>query len=406
MNNLVEQLPKMLIGNELIENFTMLPDYNESICNLDAAIRLMTLSDLYDIYIPSTMSMEIYSKLYLAMLHSLQKKTTLDSVRQRNQTFRRISNGIIGGSDSFSIIGSSGIGKSSAIFSSLRLIGNNKILVNDKPFMKVIPILNIQCPFDCSTKSMLLSILKEVDIVIGTNYYEQASKVKTTTDYLISSVSQCCLNNVGLIVIDEIQNIVTHKNGINLVGCLTQLINSSGISIAMVGTPEVTDYFSSEMQLARRSLGLRYSPLDYNEYFINFCKIVFRYQYVKYRTEITDSIIEWLYEHSAGVISVVISLLHDAQEISIMSGREKLDLVSLNQAYTERMKMMHGYLKSTIIKNKGTTCNKKNKKIDPEKCNEIISTINIYDLAMMAKNKKIDAIGVLKQYISITEITI
>ncbi len=36
----------------------------------------------------------------------------------------------------------------------------------------------------------------------------------------------------------------------------TKLINNSGISICMVGTPESAVFFEQAMQLARRSLGL------------------------------------------------------------------------------------------------------------------------------------------------------
>ena len=46
--------------------------------------------------------------------------------------------------------------------------------------------------------------------------------------------AKVALNHIGLLVVDEIQHVVNHKNGKTLVDCLTQLINNSGISIAMV----------------------------------------------------------------------------------------------------------------------------------------------------------------------------
>lgn len=59
---------------------------------------------------------------------------------------------------------------------------------------------------------------------------------RVTTDMLIGCVSQVSLNHIGLLVVDEIQNVCNHRNGTNLVSMLTQLINNSGISICMVGT--------------------------------------------------------------------------------------------------------------------------------------------------------------------------
>ena len=99
--NFTVKLPPMLSGDELRKALEVLPPYSESVQNEDAATRLMALSDLYQIYIPSTMTVEIYSKLYLALLRSLQKKSTKAANEQRNQNHRAIRqleyNGIIGG---------------------------------------------------------------------------------------------------------------------------------------------------------------------------------------------------------------------------------------------------------------------------------------------------------------------
>lgn len=115
----VKAMPKMLAGNALASALTILPEYDESIRKESESIRLMALSDLYRIYLPSQMSMEIYSKLYLSLLRSLQKKNTTLAIQQRYENSRAIQqqayNGIMGGSDSYTIIGASGIGKSSAI---------------------------------------------------------------------------------------------------------------------------------------------------------------------------------------------------------------------------------------------------------------------------------------------------
>lgn len=93
-------------------------------------------------------------------------------------------------------------------------------------------------------------------------------------------------------MVDEIQNVANSKNGRSLVGMLTQLINNSGISICMVGTSESAVFFEQAMQLARRSLGLRYDAMEYNDSFRRFCEVLFSYQYVKQiypvRTEKAD----------------------------------------------------------------------------------------------------------------------
>ena len=145
-----------------------------------------------------------------------------------------------------------------------------------------------------------MEILRKVDEVLDSKYYQNALRARATTDMLIGSVSQVALNHIGLLVVDEIQNVANSKNGKSLIGALTQLINNSGISICMVGTPESAVFFESAMQLARRSVGLQYTTMGYDAYFQAFCKTLFQYQYVQQRTEITDGIMEWLYEHYNG----------------------------------------------------------------------------------------------------------
>ncbi len=446
--NIVEKMPPMLSGEELKERLQIRPSYDNSVRLKGKSERLMALNEIYNIYLPSAMSEEIYSKIYLAMLRSLQKKEGKLAVQQRNENGRRIKDaersgygyqGIIGGSDSFTIIGSSGIGKSSAISRAISIATENRVIEMEKPFCKIIPAVVVQCPFDCSVKGILLQILKEIDIELDTHYYDMAVRARATTDMLIGSVSQIALNHVGLLVVDEIQNIVNHRQGKSLVGMLTQLINNSGISICMVGTPEAESFFESVDYLARRALGLRYGCCEYNTYFREFCEILFQYQYVQEESGISDNIIQWLYEHSAGVLSTVVSLIHDAQEISILSCRERLDMISLNEAYEQRMNMLHSHIRPSVVIKKDTAKKKKGNSADiignclqkenTEHSNDtdgdltdkaedskeaVIHSVDKSDtsdwtfieLAEEAKKNQCDMLSLLKGKVSITEIAV
>lgn len=414
MIDFTTKLPEMKSGNELISALSIIPEYDETICQQNQAVRLMALSDLYQIYIPSQMSLEIYSKLYLALLRSMQKKGTQMAIKQRYENYKAIQqqsySGILGGSDSFTIIGTSGIGKSSAISRAISLITENRIIETDKPYTKIIPCLIVQCPFDSSVKGLLLEILRKVDEELGTDHYIHAVKSRaSTTDMLIGAVSSIALNNIGMLVVDEIQNVVNSKNGKSLIGALTQLINNSGISICMVGTPESTVFFEQAMQLARRSVGLQYTTMKYDEYFQSFCKVIFKYQFLKNHTEITAAITEWLYEHSAGVVSVVVSLIHDAQEIAILTGKEVLNLDTLNEAYQQRLTLLHGYIQPSVIQNKPTT--KKKKTAASVKKNQIQSQpkqkgYSITEIAEKAKTENLDVVELLKEVYTVVEVAI
>ena len=204
-------LPEMKTGMDLQNALQILPPYNEKIRNESTAIRLMALSELYNVYVPSAMSTEIYNKLYLALIRSLQKKGTHKAIQQQYENFRRIRqyeyNSIMGGADSFTIIGTSGIGKSSAINRAISLICEKRIIEIDEPYAKIVSCVVVQCPFDASVKGFVLEILRKVDECLDTKYYDKAVKARATTDMLIGSVSQIALNHIGLLVVDEIQNV-------------------------------------------------------------------------------------------------------------------------------------------------------------------------------------------------------
>lgn len=412
MNELLKLLPAMKSGDDLFTALSELPDYDDNIRKQSQAERLIALSDLYKFYIPSPMTIEIYSKIYLALLRSLQKKTTRTTVLQQNENYRGLQresySGIIGGSDSFTIIGTSGIGKSSAIDRSIGLLSANGIIETQNPYRRIIPCVVVQCPFDSSVKGLLLEILRKVDEAIGSDYYNKSLKTRVTTDMLIGSVSQVAINHIGLLVVDEIQNVVSSKNGRNLVGMLTQLINNSGISICMVGTPECSIFFEQALQLARRSLGLHYSALPYNEFFSNVCKTLFSYQYTREKAEINDAVTEWLYEHSGGIIAVVVSLIHDAQEIAILGGKELLCLETLNMAYKQRLALLHEYIEPTIKQGKQTATNKNAKCEFDLLENDTIEDrkVSVAQIVSDAKRKNKDIITMLKKHFPVEEVRV
>ena len=346
-------LPQYLSGNELLEALSALPEYDPSIRHAHMAARMSALSDIYYVYVPTGMTVEIYNKIYFALKGSLAKKDSQLCIAQGYENHSAITgrkrlcrHGIIGGSDSLSIIGVSGIGKSAGIGQAVRLVGEGRLITTASPFRRLIPVLIVQIPFDCSPKGMLLQILQAVDERLGTDYYQSALRARATQDMLIGSVSQVCMNHIGLLVVDESQNVIGNKNGRNLVGMLTQLINASGTGICFVGTPEVASFFEQTPFLARRTIGLYYGPMEYNDEFCRVCGTLLEYCFTSRGYSNKEALMSAVYELSGGTAASAVSLLHDAQEIAILSGREILDLQAVDEAWRKRMGTLHMHTSS------------------------------------------------------------
>lgn len=407
-NTLTKKLPPMLTGNDLEAALTIAPEYDPEIIHQDPATRLMALNQLYKVFVPTKMAKEIYTRMYLSLLRSLQKKESKLAIQQYMENHKAIRqqqySGIIGGSDSFTIIGTSGIGKSSAITRAIQLLTKEEVIEIKRPYSKIIPCVLVQTPFDSSVKGLLYEILRVVDEKLGSKYYANALRARSTTDMLIGAVSQVALNHIGLLVVDEIQHIVNHKNGKTLIGCLTQLINNSGISIAMIGTPESSAFFTQAMQLARRSLGLHYEALEYGDEFQRVCETLYRYQYVQHPTMLDVATTQWLFEHSGGNISIVAGLIHDAQEAAILDGSDILNLDSLRLAYQDRMAMLHPYI--TVPKKPKTSAPKKHQPT-PQVVFEVPDEdISISTLILRAKNECQDIVSFLQKQITVEVIKV
>lgn len=408
MNDIINKIPPMLYGDELTSALSVFPEYDKSIRFENPAVRLTALSDIYNLYIPTQMSVEIYNKIYLSLIRSLKKKRTKTATRQQYENFKAIKgreyDGIMGGADSFTIIGTSGIGKSSAISRAVSLIGGNNVIEVYNPYTRIIPCVFVQCPFDSSVKGLLLEILRKVDEVLESDYYSHAIRARATTDMLIGCVSEVALNHIGLLIVDEIQNVAASKNGKNLIGALTQLINNSGISVCMVGTPESVEFFGSAMQMARRSVGLRYGALCYDEYFFDVCSVLWQYQYVKNINGITRGMAEWLYLRSNGLMSVIISLMHDAQEMAIQNHTEEINIDTLNAAYNERLNLLHKHIGQKKVRyqkktNKSEALYKGGNHFD-------YTDTGIAETVKKSKENNEDVVRSLKKHFNITEIAI
>ena len=389
-------LPLMYSGIELDQRLLVLPPFDPQIRNASDTERLIALQSIYDVFVPNQMGREVYSKLYLALLRSLHKKQSIAAVKQSNENTKIIRQqsyeSILGGADAFTIIGPSGVGKSSAVSRAIRLLMPAPyVMAGDT---KIIPALTVQAPADASVKGLLFEILRKADEHLETNYYQNSQRTRASVNMLIGTVSQIALNHIGLLIVDEIQNVVNSKNGKSIVGVLTQLINNSGISICMVGTEETAVFFKQAFMLARRAVGLHYRLMEYTDEFKAFCRILLQYLYVQKVGASEETITRWLYEHSQGNISVVVSLLHDAQEIAILSGRDMLDVAALNEAFASRLEMMHDFI--TPDKKRPSSAKRKEKTPAPKEVSECVNGTDVSQVLTQAKRGGQDAVTALK----------
>ena len=219
MTDLSAMLPPMLFGDELKAALAALPEYDASVRELDAGRRLLMLSDIYKVFIPNQMAGEIYYKLYSMAAMSLQKKGTAEAVRLLNAVHQgsadpyeetecagSLYKGIATGMTSATCIGVSGIGKTTCIQAAAGLCGG--VLEAEEPYRKIIPVVIVSCPFNCSFRSLCSQILSKVDECLGTAYFQKSQKSTMNAEQVMQMACHVANLYIGVLVIDEIQMFV------------------------------------------------------------------------------------------------------------------------------------------------------------------------------------------------------
>ena len=281
----------------------------------------------------------IYDMLYRAMRSSYQSKTIVDSVRQMNALYMDFRTGreraLPFSTQAYSgaILGVPGIGKTSTVRRCLSLIP--QVIVHTKYqgkefYTKQIDYLMVECPSDCSVKTLVFNILSSIDNAIGTDYFTQVTKQGSiAVSALTTKLKIICLNHrVGVIVIDEIQNAIQtaakNKQTKPLIKFLVELTNETATSLIFCGTLEAEELFIQKEHLKRRTRGLRLLPMKYDITYRKFITELWNYQVTLKAVPLTEKLMKQIYDLTAGIPAYIVKLIQEAQIQAILMGKEKL----------------------------------------------------------------------------------
>ena len=107
-------------------------------------------------------------------------------------------------------------------------------------------------------------------------------------------------------------------------------------------------------------------------------------------------------------MALLVALVHDAQEIAIMSGTERLDLQTLEEAYKQRLTMMHDFITLTKLPPTGRSTKKRSAEPAPVQAESLDTQENglIARLVQQAKDQSLDVVLLLKQYGLLEEVAL
>ena len=162
----------------------------------------------------------------------------------------------------FTVFGISGIGKTRTIRNILSLypqvIQHSQYRGKRFTWTQLV-WLTIECPHDGSIKGLCHDFFQQIDMLLGTNYYENHGlRGRSSVDGMRVAMSRVVSDHsLGVLVIDEIQNLrsVSSEGSEKMLSFLVQLDNTIGVPIVFVGTPKARGVLAGEFRRARRAAG-------------------------------------------------------------------------------------------------------------------------------------------------------
>jgi len=360
-NPFIEALPPIFDDEGIIRKFTIYPMINDEEKLMDSNIRYHMIKRLKNFVQPLNVHFEIerkistmirrgyiarnpMSKEYLERLRYInsvqsQGKDKLDKLNELSETLRSTA-------ESYSIIGISGIGKTTAIERILmmypQVIIHNEYKKQALTRTQVV-WLKIDCPYDGSIKTLCKIFFRALDDVLGTtNYFNKFGNNRISAATMMIHMSRLAsIHSIGVLVIDELQHLINKKNNSDeMLNFLVTLVNTTGVPTILVGTPKAKKVLAKDFRQGRRAEGIVWDRMEKDDEWDFFLETLWDFQWLNEFTPLTEQLNEVMYDECQGITSVAVNLFILVQERALASGLEKITIGMIRDVSKQELKMI------------------------------------------------------------------
>ena len=363
-NPLIDALPAIWSDFEAMKILTVDPVYHRNERELDAQYRVHCVKRLFSYFQPLDTHIDIDQRISCAIRQGYIGKSPLDTgyakrlvegyeaIGKRDvyaQTPYRKRNTASG----FTIIGMSGVGKTTAIERILSLYPQciEHTVYNNRPlFLTQLVWLKIDCPFDGSLKGLCLSFFAEFDRALGTDYAKKFLHERMTIDAMLPRMTQIANTHcLGLLVVDEIQHLSQAKSGGSekMLNFFVTLVNTIGVPVVLIGTTKALSVLQSEFRQARRGSGqgdLIWSRMKNDLSWETLLQAMWKYQWTRKSTPLTGELKDAIYSESQGIIDIAVKLYAMAQVKAITTGTERVTPKAIREVAAEKLRLVRPML--------------------------------------------------------------
>jgi hypothetical protein len=362
-NPFIEALPNLLSPHKVVEKLAFYPQYHQNERKLDSHYRIYMVDRLFQVFQPLPMNIELERKISRTLRQGYVFRNPFESKLAQgfcrdyygtNPVNLKDDDGFYPSSFGFTLIGISGLGKTSSLKRILNMYP--QVIVHSEyrgiPFSAYQVVwVKLECPHDGSIKGLLYEFFSEIDRLLGTNYYQKMMKTRATADAMMTVMNQVVRNcSLGLLVIDEIQHLSMAKSGGSekMLNFFVNLVNNVGVPVILVGTPKAVKVLQGDFRQARRGSGLGgdmvCDRIQKDEVWDLLVSSIWHYQWTRKETPFTPEISSILYEETQGIPDLLKKVYAIAQAYAISSGKEEITPYIIRKAAKENLKLVQPML--------------------------------------------------------------
>lgn len=366
-NPLIEALPGIVSHEKVVKDLRVKPLFNESERSFSNESRVHCIARLFwQFFQPMEQHIRIWDYLSICIRQGYIRRNPLDisSAKRANELYaaameRReptIPAEYIPNSVGFAIIGVSGVGKSTTVSSILNKYPQVIQHTHYKGRMlecKQIVWLKLDCSHNGSERGLCLSFLREVDRLVGTNYFAAYEK-RATVDTLLTEMTRVAsAYSLGVLLVDELQHIADARNDSRkLLNFFVTLENTIGVPVVLMGTPGALPLLQGDFRSARRCCAhgdIFWNPLQWDETvqyseWEMFLKQMWQYQWIRKPVEFSVDYVRAMYEETQGIEALAVILFILLQEEAIRNGTETIQVTDIAQVAQKNMKIVQPML--------------------------------------------------------------
>jgi len=346
-NPLIEALPDICSINDMLKKIVSMPQYSNDERELENHIRILKLDNLRRVIIPLSKHKEIALNISsvvrqgyvlrnplspdnvrkLNMLSEIFKDSSIRDNLQNYKTYNFQKNQSAMG---FAVIGVSGMGKTTAIEGILlsypQVIYHEEYKESNFTHTQIV-WLKLDCPAKGSPNGLCLNYFEAIDNILGTDFTERIIRKRASVETMMHYMRQLALNfSIGIIIIDEIQHLLDSRSGADLIlNFLVTLDNIVGVPIILIGTYTALEVLQGSFRQARRASGsgeVFWNRMDNNDEWKVFLTYIWKYQWTKKECQLTQEIMDTMYQETMGITASTINLYKAVQRRAILSGKE------------------------------------------------------------------------------------